>query len=123
MTKKWSIIATVVILCAFGLGVYRTHHSRSFDPQRWQDAPAIRSDYRVHAVDDLLSRYQLQGMSRSAILALLGEPGSSPKGTAEPQAMVYRLGAKGDNFFIDDYWLVIRFDENGIAREYDITTD
>src|SRR5262245_41546823 len=113
----------LTIMGAIGFALYHSRCEHTFDAERWRDAPAARSHYRVKAVDDLLSRHELRGMSRSDILNLLGQPGSSQKGRAEPQALVYWLGAKGDNFFIDDYWLVIRFNAHDNVNDVLVTTD
>lgn len=74
-----------------------------FTPDDWKRS---KSDRRGCMVDDLLRRYNLRGLKRSEILALLGPPDENTNG------LVYKLGVV-HMMDLDEACLIIRFDRNG----------
>lgn len=61
---------------------------------------------RLRMVDDLLARISLAGMTREAVIELLGPPDNTPY-FAAPGRMVYYLGPERGMFRIDSEWLVV----------------
>jgi outer membrane protein assembly factor BamE (lipoprotein component of BamABCDE complex) len=72
-------------------------------------------------VDSLIRSRTLDGLSRSQVSALLGQPSSGEY--FRDWDIVYRLGDERGLFRIDSEWLVIRFDRTGRVSEYRIQRD
>jgi hypothetical protein len=72
-------------------------------------------------VDDLLARYHLVGMTKAAVLHLLGE--DPPTGYFREFDLVYWLGPERGLMSIDSEWLVIKLDAKGTVSEASLVTD
>lgn len=95
---------------------------RRFDPIAWQQARNnFTNSIRIRMVDDLLSSYQLRGMSRQQVVSILGPPDQTEYKKAWD--MVYWLGPERGFMSIDSEWLVIRLDDQEIVKDYAIETD
>ena len=94
---------------------------RTFDAALWQDSNQVDTGIRIRMVDDLLTRHQLQGMTRGKIVELLGDPEDTPY--FKDWDLVYWLGPERGFFSIDSEWLVIRLDTQGRVSEYRLVTD
>ena len=93
----------------------------TFDAALWQDPSQVDTGIRIRMVDDLLTRQQLQGMTRQQIVDLLGDPEDTPY--FRDWDLVYWLGPERGLFSIDSEWLVIRLDPQGRVAEYRLVTD
>ena len=100
-------------------------HRQSFDAALWSrpDTPARDALWppRLCMVDDLLKKYQFQGMSRGEVVALLGEPDGTE--SFRDWDLVYWLGPERGFLRIDSEWLVLRLDDQEKVAEYRITRD
>jgi len=94
---------------------------RTFDAALWQDSSQADNGIRIRMVDDLLTRHQLQGMTRGKIVELLGDPEDTPY--FKDWDLVYWLGPERGFFSIDSEWLVMRLDTQGRVSEYRLVTD
>ncbi|MBD1864951.1 MULTISPECIES: hypothetical protein [Trichocoleus] len=72
-------------------------------------------------VDDLLKRHTLAGKSRSEVIALLGQPGTTDY--FQDYDLVYWLGPERGLMSIDSEWLIIRLDAQGRVSEHQLVTD
>jgi hypothetical protein len=97
-----------------------------FDGSAWQEAaePADafpRNATRLRMVDDLLERYDLAGMTRSEVTALLGESDDARLGPDEQLwDMVYYLGPERGLLGLDSEWLAIRLSKDDRVDEHRI---
>jgi hypothetical protein len=99
-----------------------------FEALAWQESarPAqlfMRDATRLRMIDDLLDRYDLVGMTRSRVTALLGEPedGSGDDRYQFPGwDLAYYLGPERGLLGLDSEWLAIRLDEDNRVSEYRI---
>jgi YD repeat-containing protein len=94
-----------------------------FDPLAWQDRrkASSREAVRIRMVNNLLSRYELKGLSREEVVRLLGEPDDTA--SFREWDMVYWLGPERGFISIDSEWLVLRLDEQGRVTECRIVSD
>lgn len=89
-----------------------------FVPAWWGPEGAGWQDfwYRRHRMaDGLVISGRLEGMTRTEVVALLGEP--PDHGYFRRFDLVYPLGAERGLFGIDSEWLAIRLDSAGIVSE------
>ena len=71
--------------------------------------------------DDLVNRKMLNGLTRSEVVALLGEP---PKTEYfKEYDLVYLLGQERSILPIDNEWLVLKFGPDGRVKVAIIVTD
>lgn len=107
------------IVAVGGFLVYRVggeYLSRTdFDASAWQKS-ALPADEpptgaaRLRMVDDLLDRHDLEGMTRSEVTALLGEPDDA-ENFILGWDMAYYLGPERGLLPLDSEWLAIRLNE------------
>ena len=109
---KTSIILSALLL--FGCSP-----SDTFDSERWKNADLLTRE-RVQMVDALFAHHPLNGMQRSQVVELLGEP--TPTDKWEDWDMIYVLGPT-EYMPIDHEWLVINLDEEGRVSDYEVTAD
>lgn len=120
MTNRQLLVAGAATL-ALGLvvGAVVLDHSRTvgqrFDRRLWRLAGPDQDD-RLLMADDLMARGKLNGMARSRVIRLLGEPGATDRFAGGHLA--YRLGLERDYMPVDYEWLVIRFDGQGKVERY-----
>jgi hypothetical protein len=103
-------------------------HEQPFDDVAWRNQDE-RNDLmwppRLCMVDDLIASGRLDGLTRDAVVSLLGEPlprGSFPAGAVHTD-MHYYLGPERGLFRIDSEWLFIDFDDQGVVERYSIYRD
>ncbi|WP_409271833.1 hypothetical protein V1499_19580 [Neobacillus sp. SCS-31] len=105
-------------------GIYLLFEKQNdFSTEKWIAQPIERGKI----VDDLLTSYQLVGMSKQEIVELLGPDGEptdlGPIGNRSDNALAYNLGAEPGFFSMDDAWLVIYFDIDNRVSAYKLATD
>jgi outer membrane protein assembly factor BamE (lipoprotein component of BamABCDE complex) len=130
--RKRMIFAIVLLVaCIAGYCTFLVYHllfsnyvqPMPFDSAVWKASPVKLSydSIRLRMVDDLMKNHTLEGMSRTEIVDLLGEPDTTPH--FHDYDMVYQLGQERRSPAIESEWLVMRLDEKGIVTEAKITTD
>jgi hypothetical protein len=90
----------------------------AFDPAKWKDDAMAEEGVRIRMIDDLLSKYKLQGMSRAEIVGLLGE--SDDKTGWGDWNMVYCLGPERSWISLDQEWLLLRLDKEQKVTEFEV---
>lgn len=95
----------------------------SFNSASWQDSTHVFSQdpVRIRMVDDLLKRHELGEMTRTEVVALLGEPDDTSY--FREWDMIYWLGPERGLGGIDSEWLVVRLDQDQRVVEYRVVTD
>lgn len=98
-------------------------HRLDFDSSRWQSRAEVESadPVRIRMVDDLLGRYDLEGMGRAEVVELLGETDDTRY--FREYDFVYWLGPERGFMSIDSEWLVVRLDANGRVNECRVVRD
>jgi hypothetical protein len=107
-------------------------HEQPFDAVAWRNqdekidsiSPGMWPA-RLCMVDDLIESGRLDGLTREAVVSLLGEPlprGSFPAGAMHTD-MHYYLGPERGLFRIDSEWLFIDLDAKGVVEHYSIYRD
>ena len=91
---------------------------RGQDTRQPFDATAWRAQGDAHAprhamVDDLISSDRLKGLTRTQVVALLGEPTATDK--FREWSMAYRLGGDRTYLPITPSWLVINLSEDQVT--------
>ncbi len=112
---RWVGIVLALLLAAIlAGGLLRLCTAHRFTTRRWVEEP----EARWNLVSSLLARYELVGMTRGEVLALLGGD-SGPDGYGKTEHnLSYCLGL--DQFFpIDDWWLILEL-EDGVVTGYRI---
>jgi len=96
---------------------------RRFTSAKWMDSTAAFSSKAIRGclVDDLLRSHELRGLSRTDIVALIGEPQKTDY--FRDYDLVYWLGPERGFISIDSEWLVMRLDSLGRVSEYRLVTD
>lgn len=121
------ILAVLLLLTGVGLtagGWFSGNEGKAipFDSATWQDEARVHGEeVRNHMVADLLADHLKGGLTRDAVLALLGPPTDTPY--FGDHDLVYWLGAEGGYAGIDSRWLVIDFDDAGRLQRAEIVTD
>lgn len=92
-----------------------------FDAHAWRKAPSANNYDRLRMIEWLVRSGQLDGLSRSDALSLLGAP--SKEGYFGDWDLVYWLGPERSLLSLDSEWLVIRFGANGQVSEYQVVSD
>ena len=93
----------------------------SFDSAEWKGQKQISDDVRIRMIDDLLRRYNFQGMTREQVVEILGEPDQTSY--FKDWDMVYWLGPERGFVRIDSEWLVFQLDGRGRVAEHRIIPD
>jgi hypothetical protein len=88
-----------------------------FDPIVWEAAQGQGGpERRCEMVNDLMHQYLHVGMPYSDVRSLLGPPDSHGRSAAgDPTALVYDLGSCGAIFALDENYLVITYDRQGLV--------
>jgi len=115
MRKAWIGIVGAAMLATFAAVVAVRAYSPGFDPARWQAQrnSEAHDNPRGAMVSDLMQRLH-PGMTRSEVLALLGEPE-----TQDGARFTYALGASA--YGIDYEFFVIEFDGDGRLVRHALT--
>jgi len=136
--RLWGFGFALLCVAAALVGVARMWEQLrplSFDPTIWKrdNCNAIRlengrelsSATRDRMVVDLLKRYQLVGMQRANVVALLGEPDLSRTEPFPDWDMIYWLGpdARWPMGALDRMWLVLKLDSTGKVIQCQTTYD
>lgn len=96
-----------VLLFLFGRNIL----IHRFSTGSWQKYP----EKRVDMVDDLLSKYELVGMTQEEVISLLGKSTDTEYFKTENN-MVYYLGPERGLISIDSEWLVMEMQDNHISK-------
>lgn len=96
--------------------LYQSRHT--FTTEKWERNP----EERIRIVDDLLSEYELVGMTEEEIVSLLGSDNNDYGYFNEPNRYVYYLGPERGLISIDSEWLILDFTDGTVTDCY-ITTD
>ncbi|WP_409294183.1 hypothetical protein V1498_13205 [Peribacillus sp. SCS-26] len=118
MKRKILILLLSIIILIGGIFIWSVK-KHEFTQEKWNHEPSERMDI----VDDLLSTHDLIGMPRERVTRLLGSDSDS---AAEGKGIRYNLGPEPGlfGFFsIDDAWLVLYFNKDGLVSHYEVTTD
>ena len=107
------VLAVLILLGGCGA-------SEPFDSQRWRNAD-LHTRERANMVGSLVKDRRLDGMDRSSVVALLGEP--TPTDKWDGSEMIYVLGPDGSMFPIDNEWLLIELDQQGRVAGYQVRPD
>lgn len=116
---NYTIFFVLIIIISIPITMLTLHKYRSkFTTEKWIQNPRKRSKL----VDNLLSRYDLIGMSKEEIISLLGEDSGQEAYFKEENNFVYYLGDERGLISIDSEWLIIEFSD-GVVNKVEITTD
>lgn len=85
-----------------------------FDSKKWQAKSVDQNTIKQKMVNDLLSKYQLIGMTKPDIDKLLGIPQQT--GYFKDYDYVYWLGPERSAFGIDSEWLGIKFEKDVVTK-------
>jgi hypothetical protein len=110
----WSALVLVALAAAsVGAMHYLDGRARVFSTEAWRGAE--RGGYaRGGMVPDLLARHRLVGMTRAALVALLGPPQQT---RADGRQLVYDLGVPDNGLAFDPDLLIITLDaEDRVVR-------
>jgi len=139
--KRWTWIGSLaVVLGAAGAILLRSEQGRfalamigfpdrnewmqrtAFDSQAWQDTNRVQREHiRIRMIDDLLAKHPLNGLTRSEVVALLGEP--KPTSYFREYDLVYWLGPERSLFSVDSEWLCVRLDTNSKVSAAQVLRD
>ncbi|MDJ0950317.1 MAG: hypothetical protein QNJ94_15500 [Alphaproteobacteria bacterium] len=86
----------------------------SFDAAAWKSPHPKRPHIRLRMIDDLLSRYELEGMREEAVIRLLGP--TDDTSYFSRWDYVYWLGPERGYISIDSEWLVLRASDGKISE-------
>ena len=92
-----------------------------FNRERWSDSDQTRTGVRQKMADRLIARGTLQGMTRTQVFGLLGEP--PPTEYFKNWDLVYWLGPERGFISIDSEWLVVRLAADGRVDDCQILRD
>jgi outer membrane protein assembly factor BamE (lipoprotein component of BamABCDE complex) len=118
--KAWIAISTIFVVLLFVIFAFWPR-KQPFDPIGWQDQERIQKGVRLEMADRLIADHQLDGLTKTEVLKLLGEPPATSY--FKDWDLVYWLGNERGFVSIDSEWLVIRFDANARVSEYRIVRD
>ncbi len=128
----WVVLGVTCLTSIAGFAWFQLHmltgyevKPLAFDSMQWRTTPAKFShdSVRLRMVDDLLATRTLKGMEKSEITELVGPADDTPY-FDEPRRMVYWLGQERAGLVsIDSEWLLIDFDEHGIATAAELARD
>jgi hypothetical protein len=94
---------------------------RPFDADLWQQGMQSHTAVRLHMIEPLIRSRNLDGLTRSQVVSLLGPP--SNDGYFADWDLVYWLGPERGLMRIDSEWLVIRIGPDGRVSDYRIARD
>ncbi len=115
---NYTVLAILLIIAVFiAVWCISYHVYHTFTTEKWLKSP----DKRTRLVGDLLSRYDLIGLSEGEIAALLGE-NDTGRDYFSPEKYVYYLGPERGIISIDSEWLIIEFDDGAVSK-YFVRTD
>ena len=120
-------IAMIAVLLGGPIGADLLHRER-FSSIQWKNAAHLSETplwpVRLRMVDDLISSKRLDGLTKTEVLELLGQPyQTEPSLGAAPEMFSYYLGPERGVIRIDSEWLVILFNDDGTVEQYRIHRD
>ncbi len=118
-SRRNILVTCIAFALLFALiGAWVIHHAywHSFTTEKWVAYP----NKRANMTGDLFRDYELVGMSREQVRALLGPEETRSVPFPQENRLVYCLG--GERTFIDREWLLIDFVSDSVS-EYTIMMD
>ena len=114
------LLLLIVVSCGFSEGYLPI---RPFNSEGWRQSRGedTLTPVRLQMIEWLIRSRQLDGLTRSEVVALLG-PADDTSYFREWD-MVYWLGPNRGLFRIDSDWLVIRYGPNGRVSDYRVVSD
>lgn len=113
-------LIAVLLLCSAGwAGITGYLPVYLFDSASWKNPPSAYT--RVRMVSALLLTHDLNGMTKSEVVELLGEPPAS--NYFRDWDFVYNLGPERGLFSLDSEWLVLRFGPDERVSEWAVVSD
>ena len=112
------IVAALVIGYGFATGYLPI---RPFDAALWRQVQTADNHVRLRMVEWLVRSGQLDGLTRSQVVELLGPPDGGPY--FGDWDFVYWLGPERGFMSIDSEWLVLRSGSDGRVAEYRVVGD
>ncbi|WP_293746648.1 hypothetical protein [uncultured Paraglaciecola sp.] len=116
------ILGTLALLLVLSFSAFYywfTIGAIDFEPQKfdstiWKNTEPTMSweSVRLKMVDDLIENEIINGMNKSSVIALLGEPDDTPY--FQSYDMVYYLGRERQAIAIDSEWLVFKIVGNKV---------
>jgi hypothetical protein len=94
----------------------------TFVQSQWMDTSLVRGKLAIRGcmVDDLLDMHELRGMTRSAVVALIGEPDTV--NDLPGYDMVYWLGPERGLVGTDSEYLVMKLDKSNRVTSVELIT-
>ena len=117
-----AILASALVLAGFAWRI--SFPGRSFDPVSWKIDPRIHREARfarAEMCDRLIARHSLHQMTRTEVIAMLGEP--TPNDLMPEILMQYDLGPERGAFGIDSETLVLRLNADDRVTETSLHRD
>lgn len=96
------------------MAVKDSQHSIPFNSDTWKKPSGDDLWLRGNMLRDLTRKHKLVGMGRDEIIELLGDGAINPPGKVNEHSLVYKLNP----YFLDYWWLVVDFDDNGRCVDY-----
>jgi hypothetical protein len=112
------MLALLLIGYGFGAGYLPI---RPFDAALWRQVNTADNPVRLNMVEWLVRSGRLDGLTRSQVLELLGQPDGGPY--FREWDLVYWLGPERGLMGIDSEWLVLRIGSDGRVAEYRVVRD
>jgi len=125
--RAWTLGCLAGVLVVFLAGTFaygfKTGYLpvRFFDSERWKRVERVDDQTRIQMIEHLMWSGKLDGLSRSELVALLGQP--SEAGYFREHDYVYWLGDERSLFSIDSEWLVLDVDAAGRVSRYEVVRD
>lgn len=107
-----AVVLSVLALAACDRG--------AFEAAAWREADLSTRD-RAGMAPDLIASGRIDGLDRTGVVELLGEPTATDKFASSD--LVYLLGPERGLMAIDHQWLLIELDGRGRVAAYRIVED
>jgi hypothetical protein len=121
------LIVLIVLSCSRSLSDRREVEEVSFNSDIWNSDSSLKFDdnlitLRHRMITDLVD-VVLLNKNKVQVIELLGHGLATPYFKSLNYDLIYNLGPSLDLYSIDEDWLLIWFDKDGIFMRYEIRTD
>ena len=115
MGMFWGVLISSILL---GPGLMDRLQRKEFNPETWKNHELVfREPYpRKRMVNDVLAKYDFEGMSKSEVELILGQPDPEPTFRPKGYDWLYFLGRQRIFLSVDHEWLCISFSQNVVTR-------